>query len=257
VSLFGQPQYTLPAILGIWLAATLPMGVLRYLVLPAALPLLPEAFSPGALFWLLAAFGTAWQIVLSALVLRREVRPFSSENIRNRLWLTAPIDPQSGRRRPILYLSVVPVLAYWFAMDQTGVLAPLRAAVLRFSPGLGIPAYAELEGLLRSQQDGSGWLTALALAGGALCTLAGGELLFRGVLLPRMGGVFGRFDWLANAALFAASHVHAASEIPVLLVSNLLVALPSRVFRSSWISVIARGADGIVMIVLVLRALGL
>ena len=35
-------------------------------------------------------------------------------------------------------------------------------------------------------------------------TVLGEELLFRGLLLPRMNGVFGRRDWLANGVLFAA-----------------------------------------------------
>jgi membrane protease YdiL (CAAX protease family) len=33
-------------------------------------------------------------------------------------------------------------------------------------------------------------------------TVLGEELLFRGLLLPRMNGVFGERDWLANGVLF-------------------------------------------------------
>jgi membrane protease YdiL (CAAX protease family) len=36
----------------------------------------------------------------------------------------------------------------------------------------------------------------------------GEELLFRGVLLPRMNAVFGRWDWLANGVVFGAYHLH-------------------------------------------------
>lgn len=38
-------------------------------------------------------------------------------------------------------------------------------------------------------------------------TVLGEELLFRGLLLPRMRGVFGRGDWLANGLLFAVYHL--------------------------------------------------
>ena len=36
-----------------------------------------------------------------------------------------------------------------------------------------------------------------------LNTVLGEELLFRGLLLPRMSGAFGRWDWVANGVLFA------------------------------------------------------
>jgi hypothetical protein len=39
-------------------------------------------------------------------------------------------------------------------------------------------------------------------------TVLGEELLFRGFLLPRMNGAFGRVDWLANGVLFSAYHLH-------------------------------------------------
>ena len=45
-------------------------------------------------------------------------------------------------------------------------------------------------------------------------TVLGEELLFRGYLLPRMNGVFGRRDWLANGVLFAAYHLHVPWVIP-------------------------------------------
>jgi len=36
----------------------------------------------------------------------------------------------------------------------------------------------------------------------------GEELLFRGVLLPRMKGAFGKYDWVANGVLFSVYHLH-------------------------------------------------
>ncbi len=67
-----------------------------------------------------------------------------------------------------------------------------------------------------------------------------------------MNGVFGRFDWLANAWLFATYHVHKASYIPIFLISDFFIALPSRVFRSNWMSVIIHGVEGVVLMVMVL-----
>ena len=39
-------------------------------------------------------------------------------------------------------------------------------------------------------------------------TVLGEELLFRGLLLPRMRGAFGRWDWLVNGVLFGVYHLH-------------------------------------------------
>jgi hypothetical protein len=50
--------------------------------------------------------------------------------------------------------------------------------------------------------------------------LLGEELLFRGYLLPRMNGVFGRRDWLANGVLFAAYHLHVPWVMPAALLDS-------------------------------------
>ena len=55
-----------------------------------------------------------------------------------------------------------------------------------------------------------GWLAVLIVLW-VFNTVLGEELLFRGYLLPRMNGVFGRRDWLANGVLFAVFafyHLH-------------------------------------------------
>jgi CAAX protease family protein len=45
-------------------------------------------------------------------------------------------------------------------------------------------------------------------------TVLGKELLFRGLLLPRMRAAFGRWDWLANGVLFGIYHLHVPWTIP-------------------------------------------
>ena len=45
-------------------------------------------------------------------------------------------------------------------------------------------------------------------------TVLGEELLFRGLLLPRMRAAFGRWDWLVNGVLFGVYHLHLPSSIP-------------------------------------------
>jgi membrane protease YdiL (CAAX protease family) len=65
-------------------------------------------------------------------------------------------------------------------------------------------------------------------------TVIGEELLFRGLLLLRMRGVFGRGDWVGNGVLFAAYHLHVPWVIPTSLVEGIfLEAYPSRRFQSA------------------------
>ena len=73
---------------------------------------------------------------------------------------------------------------------------------------------------------GWGWF-GLVLAIGVFNTVLGEELLFRGYLLPRMQGTFGRVDWLANGVLFALYHVHVPWVIPSAAFADLLIS-PTR-----------------------------
>jgi uncharacterized protein len=80
------------------------------------------------------------------------------------------------------------------------------------------------------------------------------KLLFRGVLLPRMAGVFGRWDWVANTVLFGLYHVHKIWAWPSMIASSFGIAWAARRFRSFWMGVIVHGLEGffIVLIVAVL-----
>ena len=83
-------------------------------------------------------------------------------------------------------------------------------------------------------------------------TVLGEELLFRGYLLPRMNGVFGQRDWLANGVLFAAYHVHVPWAIPTALLDTFLVAYPSKRYRSALIGIAVHSAQSVFFLALVL-----
>src|SRR3954451_1905180 len=83
-------------------------------------------------------------------------------------------------------------------------------------------------------------------------TVLGEELLFRGLLLPRMRA-FGRADWLVNGLLFACYHLHVPWVIPqTVLVDTFALALPSRRYRSSLIAIAAHSAQTVFFIVIAL-----
>ena len=80
----------------------------------------------------------------------------------------------------------------------------------------------------------------------------GWKLLFRGLLLPRMRGVFGRGDFVANGVLFAIYHLHVPWVIPTTLVDIFALAYPSRRFESAWMGIIVHSVQSVVVIVVVL-----
>ena len=88
-------------------------------------------------------------------------------------------------------------------------------------------------------------------------TVLGEELLFRGLLLPRMNGAFGRADWVANGVLLAAYHLHIPWSIPATLLDTFLLAYPSKRYRSAWIGIAVHSSQtlffGALVLALVLR----
>ncbi len=81
----------------------------------------------------------------------------------------------------------------------------------------------------------------------------GEDLLFRGLLLPRMRGVFGRGDFVANGVLFAFYHLHQPwSIVPSMVDGVFLYALPSRRFRSAWMGIAVHSAQTVFFVVVAL-----
>ncbi len=76
--------------------------------------------------------------------------------------------------------------------------------------------------------------------------------MFRGVLLPRMRGAFGRGDWVANGALFAGYHLHVPWMIPSVLVDMFVLAYPARRYRSALLSMAVHSSQTVVILLLTL-----
>jgi hypothetical protein len=91
------PQYSLRQILAVWLAATIPMSILSW----AIVPWLSDRIGGRDPFLdaLLICFniGLIWMIVMVLILVRREQGSLSWSHLRDALWLRAPRDPKSGR----------------------------------------------------------------------------------------------------------------------------------------------------------------
>ena len=124
-------------------------------------------------------------------------------------------------------------------------------------PSLAEPAGYGFDAVFQSPEilarlAGAWWFFALFVVQAAFNTILGEEFLFRGVLLPRMGGVFGRWSWVANGVLFGLYHVHQPWGIPNSVLTGLLYTFPAYRFRSTWMSIILHSAQSVYFAFLVL-----
>ncbi len=241
-------QYSLARILAIWAASALPMGLGLWWVMPTFV--VPRVEVP-ALWWLmLATVGLAWQALLAFLILRREVRPFTWANLRRRLWLEKPRSPRTGRTgwRFLWWAAAAAVL--WAGIGAVGLVDPLNDALVGTFPALAAPDYALIESLAVPELVGQWWIMAV-LAVLIVCNyLIGEELIFRGILLPKMRGAFGRWDWLANGVLFSTYHLHLIWEVPGMLVTDWIYAYLTKRYRSYWMGALFHGIDALWLLVL-------
>ena len=100
---------------------------------------------------------------------------------------------------------------------------------------------------------GAWWFLGLYVVFAVFNTFLGEELLFRGVLLPRMQGVFGKWSWVANGVLFGFYHVHQPWGITESVIGGVLfLAYPSWRFRSTWMGIVIHSAQSVFFAFLVL-----
>lgn len=253
-----NPRYGITRILGIWAVATLPMILIAYIILPRWIPQIQ--FSPVILYWIVVLLGMLWLFVLSLWALKNEAGEFNWLIIQSRIWLNPPRSPSTGEPRPPLLWRIIPHL---FIVSITLSLAalilslgPVLLNAFRISPLLPyfrIPSYAMATELTNPAFSGRWWLVGLALLSWPFIAFLGEELLFRGILLPKMNAVFGRWDWFANACLSALYYLYLPWLVPFQLITSLIIARPTKRFKSFWVAAILRSvqAVGLLLIVLV------
>lgn len=244
-------QYTLWQILGIWAVAALPMALLTWVVLPAIIPSSP--LHPGITYWLLMIAGMGWQFVVSVVILYHELGTLRWSAIRRRTWLQTPQAPGTDRPNPRLYWWLLPPLlvnaVVAFVLGRY-----LDAPMAWLFPALDSAQY-DMAQLATPEFQGQWWLLGIALTSILFNYFLGEALLWHGVLLPRMHGVFGKGDWVANAVLFGLYHLHKPWALPSIIVSNLTYSWPATRFRSTWMAVVVHGAEGIPLLVLTLAVI--
>lgn len=237
-------QYSLAQVLGVWAAAALPMAALAWIIAPWLRDRLSGREPLAQALLICLTLGLIWQFALVMLLMRHELGTLRWSRLREGLWLQSPRDPTTHH---------VGGKVWWWAVlfAFLGVIWALVPPV----PGPSTRDFADFLGSDRGEaffHGAWGWFAVIVVFS-VFNTVIGEELLFRGVLLPRMRGVFGRRDWVANGVLFALYHLHQPWSMPGSLVEGVfLEAYPSRRFQSAWMGIIVHSLQSVFVIIIVL-----
>jgi membrane protease YdiL (CAAX protease family) len=250
------PHYALLHIVGIWAAAALPMGILGWIVAPALSP--DFASNPiGAVVTRFGALsvGLIWLCILSLIMVYREEGDLRWTTVRRRLRLNTPRDPHTGAPRRKLWLWAIP-LVILIAVWGFKVGPELSKLWISLFPLLSEPSSFALGTALASPAGKAhfvgAWGVLALFAVNAVFNILGEEFLFRGVLLPKMNAVFGRWDWLANGVLFGLYHLHQPWGILGSIgTGTFFYALPAKRFRSTWMSMIVHSVQSVYFLFLI------
>lgn len=235
-------QYSLIKIITIWALATAPMTLFAFVVTPAIISFfaIPASVPPFLVFWPLMILGLVWQFVLSLIIIHNETGNLKWETMKKRMWYTMPRDPNTGEKRASLFLWAIPFIALGLAL----MVVPLPDFLGSTFPVINNLPHYNMGEVMNSEFQGVWLLVVLTLITIPFNYFLGEEFLFRGILLPKMNGVFGKWDWFFNGVFFGLYHLHKPQGIlSQVLFSGFLLSYPSRRFRSNWMAVIIHGIE--------------
>jgi membrane protease YdiL (CAAX protease family) len=254
LQLSSKNQYTLWQALGIWLAGGAPMWLLGWVAYPAMSAGLP-AVDAALLRIKLLTVGLIWQFVLAMIILYREEGDIRPSTISRRFWLNHPVSPVTGETKKSLWWWIIPLflLAAFLEITLRPTLVNLTGTVFPFlAEPKGYDGTALLSPELRAQWVGAWGLLGLFFVNQLFNTFLGEELIFRGVLLPKMEGVFGKWDWVANGVIFGFYHLHQPWGILDATLMNLIFAFSAKRFHSNWFPIILHSGQSVFFLFLLL-----
>ena len=250
----SKNQYKLWQILGIWLAAGAPMWLLGWVAYPVMSAGLPKV-DAGLLRMKLMSVGLILQFGLAMIILYREEGDIRLSTISRRFWLNHPVSPKTGETRKVLWWWIIPLILLVTASE-----IGLRPTLVNVWTGI-FPFFAEPKGYdmavlfspeLRIQWVGSWGLLGSFLMLSVFNTFLGEEFIFRGILLPKMEGEFGKWDWVANGVLFGFYHLHQPWGILSNIVFGWIVAFSGKRFHSNWFPIILHSGQTVYVLFLIL-----
>ena len=214
-------QYRLAKILFMFTWPALWFMLLAYIIGPLFVP--PGQRAPTPIFLGVGILGNGAELIVALILLRREGYKLSISALRERVRLHWP----KGWKKWGLALAVF-VIAYALSMLAHPLCKSL-ASVPGFIPPTFWPPASDPRVEITSAADafpdinlsGNYLFFVFFLVYGFIFNIVGEELYYRGLLLPKMRGVFGKWDWVANGILFTLKHVYQRWLFPGLLAGSL------------------------------------
>ena len=247
-------QYALWQIIGICLAGSAPMWLLGWIVHPA-MSICLSPVDAGLLRIKLLTVGLVWQFVLAMIILYFEEGNIRLSTIRRRFWLNHPVSARTGETKKSLWWWIVPLIVL-IAFVEIGFKPTLVNLWTTIYPLFAEPKgydMAELFSLKLGAQVVEVWgLLGLFFVNALFNTVLGEEFLFRGVLLPKMEGVFGKWDWVANGMIFGFYHLHQPWGILNSIFTGMVFAFTGKRFHSNWFPIILHSGQSVYFLFLIL-----
>lgn len=195
----------------------------------------------GLLWMRLALIGLVWQFVLSMLILYREEGNIRISTISRRFWLNKPVSPKMGQTDNRLWWLLIPLMLLVVVLE-IGIAPFVNEIWTKLLPFLAEPKNRSLDALFAPEMHarwiGAWDFFALFVITSLFNNLLSEEFLFRGFLLPKMKGVFGKWDWVAIGVAFGVYHLHSPWGIPGNILFGWLMAFTGKRYRSNWFPII-------------------
>jgi membrane protease YdiL (CAAX protease family) len=150
----------------------------------------------------------------------------------------------------------IPVILYAAFFEQSGLFDWIGHGIVRLFPALAAPPYMDIQSLMVPKFRGAWYLLGITAVSSLFNYLLGEELFFRGILLPRMNGAFGKWDWAVNGLLFAGYHLHKIEEIPLFMIGSLFYSYLNKRYRSFYPGLIIHGVEAIPLFLFVILFVG-
>lgn len=242
-------QYSLKKILIVWAFSAIPMFVLAFVITPRVAAI--TNWSPLIIYWIAIISGLLWQFILSLIILKLDGHKLNWQTVVTRMKYQRPSNPKTGKSSYWLLLWTIPFILL-STVIQSGLISLPNVDSWMDPLIKHLPKY-DLASLATAEYKGAWWILGLFIVTSIFNYFFGEEFMYRGILLPKMNGVFGKWDWFFNGILFGLYHLHK----PQIIVSTALYfgfvfAFPSKLFQSNWMAVIIHGLEGLLGIIMVL-----
>lgn len=233
-------QYSLLKIMTIWAVVSIPIPIFLFAIAPMLTA--RSDIHPGLLIWYIGISAMAWQFVVSVFLLWQELDEFTWSAIKTRIWLNKPSDPKTGAKSYKMFYWLIPAFSFILVVELSPLGDMLDQIIPSIFPSLDVDG-THIESLFVPELVGAWWLFGVAILSNIFNYFLGEELLFRGILLPKMRGAFGKWDWIANAVLFALYHLDRPQNMIKIAVASLAYNWTSKRFQSIWFAIILHGVE--------------